>query len=78
MAVRVVPVAALIYKTVGKRLELMGARHPVSEADWAVSRELVYTRKIMTSVDLIRAAATCPFSNRISRTASEVITEVIC
>ena len=34
-------------------------------------------RKIITSVDLIRAAATWPISRRISRTASEVMTDVI-
>jgi hypothetical protein len=38
----------------------------------------IQTRRIITSVDLISAAATCPFSSRISRTASEVMTEVIC
>ena len=33
---------------------------------------------IMTSVDLIRAAAICPFFRRISRTASAVMIEVMC
>jgi hypothetical protein len=32
----------------------------------------------ITSVDLIRAAAICPFSRRISRAASEVMTDVRC
>ena len=40
--------------------------------------EIVYTRRIITSVDLMRAAAGWPFSRRISRTASDVIIEVIC
>lgn len=37
-----------------------------------------YGLTIITSVDLIRAAAVSPFFNRISRTASAVMMEVMC
>ena len=56
-----------------KRPVSTAARSPV------FYQEKVYTRRIMTSVDLMSAAAVCPFSRRISRAASAVmIDEIRC
>lgn len=43
-----------------------------------LSKFPTYGSTIITSVDLMRAAAICPFFNRISRTASAVTMDVMC
>jgi hypothetical protein len=53
----------------------LGRKEEVS--DWRAGRLFrigrFQTRRIITAVDLIKAAATCPTSSRSSRTASESI-----
>jgi hypothetical protein len=55
-------------------LERISAMHPYAREQ----NRQCYTRTIITSIELMRAAAVWPLDSSISRAASAVMMEVIC